>query len=89
MTELRKLKGVISTINSSSAPLGIGGVFTGVSEDVTDFGTVEISVYSDVASATDGLSIEFSSDGSNWDHKDVYTVPAATGKNYSVQFRGW
>jgi hypothetical protein len=36
-------------------------------------------------SATDGLSIEFSSDGTNWDHTDVYTVPAATGKNYSVQ----
>jgi hypothetical protein len=90
MTELRKLKGVISTVNSSAVPLpadtgGNDHIFTGVAEDVTDFGTVEISVYSDVASATDGLSIEYSSDGINWDHTDVYTVPAATGKNYSIQ----
>jgi hypothetical protein len=84
-TNLRKLKGIVSTDNSSSSPLNPGIAFTGTAEDVTDFGVMEISVYSDVASATDGLSIEFSSDGTNWDHKDAYTVPAATGKNYSVQ----
>jgi len=61
------------------------GVFTGTAEDMTDWGVLEISVYSDVASATDGLSIQQSSDGTNWDHTDEYTVPAATGKNYSIQ----
>jgi hypothetical protein len=79
--------GVVSTLNSSEELLDPGGinVFTGTAEDLTLYGTVLISVYSDVASATDGLSIEYSSDGTNWDHDDNYTVPAATGKNYSVQ----
>jgi hypothetical protein len=85
MTELRKLKAEISTANSSSTPLGAAGVFTGGIEDMTDWGVFEISVYSDVASATDGLSVQQSTDGINWDHSDEYTVPAATGKNYSIQ----
>jgi hypothetical protein len=85
MTELRKLKGEISTLNSSSTPLAAAGVFTGTSEDMTDWGVLEIAVYSDVASATDGLSVQQSTDGTNWDHTDEYTVPAATGKNYSIQ----
>jgi hypothetical protein len=89
MSRIREIETInnafISTDNSSSDFLAAGIAFEGTAEDVTDFGTIEISVYSDVASATDGLSIEFSSDGTNWDHTDVYTVPAATGKNYSVQ----
>jgi len=74
----------VSTNNSSSTPLGISGVFTGTSEEVTGIATVSIAVHSDVASATDGLSIEFSTDGINWDHIDVYTIPAATGKIFTV-----
>jgi len=89
MSRIREIETIdnakVSTDNSSSAFLGAGIAFEGTGEDVIDFGTIEVSVYSDVASAVDGLSIEFSSDGTNWDHKDVYTVPAATGKNYSVQ----
>jgi len=42
-------------------------------------------VISNVASATDGLSIQQSSNGTNWDILDVYTVPAATGKTFGVQ----
>jgi hypothetical protein len=82
-----KENGVVSTANSTATILDPAGVniFTGTSEDVTNYGTIEISVYSNVASATDGLSIQFSSDGTNWDHTDTYTVPAGIGKNYSVQ----
>lgn len=86
MTELRRLKleGVVSDVNSTSIPLGIGGAFPGAWVEILDYGIIFINVYSDVASATDGLVIQQSSDGSNVDHDDKYTVPAGTGKNYSI-----
>ena len=74
---------VVSTVNSSTATLGISAVFTGTSEDVKDYSTVQVSVFSDQASAALGLSVQQSSNGTNWDITDTYTVPAATGKIYS------
>jgi len=76
--------GSVDSGNSSTTNLGISGVFTGIAVDTTNYGIVFISVFSDVASATDGLEIEQSIDGTNWDHSDCYTVPANTGKNYSI-----
>lgn len=86
MTELRKLniKGVVDTNNSTSTPLGISGVFTGAATEILDYGIIFINVYSDIVSDVDGLKIQQSSDGTNWDHEDVFTVPAGTGKNYSI-----
>ncbi len=74
----------ISTANSSTSTLTSGSVFTGTSEDVSQYAEIRISVISNVASATDGLSLQQSSDGTNWDITDVFTVPAATGKIYSI-----
>lgn len=76
--------GLVSTANSSSATLGIGGAFTGASEDVTEFSDVRVYVFSDQASATDGLQIQQSSNGTNWDVADPYSIPAASGKVFSV-----
>ena len=81
---VNEIKGTVSTDNSSTATLGTDGIFTGAAEDITDKAIFYVNVYSDQASATDGLMIQQSSDGTNWDHDDVYTVPAATGKNYSI-----
>lgn len=78
---------VISVSNSSSATLTSGSVFTGISEDVSNFSEMRITVFSDVASATDGLSVQQSSNGTNWDITDVYTVSlsaAGAGKTYVV-----
>lgn len=86
MSRIRELtNGKASTDNSSSSLLGISGVFTGTGEDVVQFVEVKIAVYSDVASATNGLSIEFSADNVNWYQKDVYTVPAGIAKSYTIQ----
>ena len=76
--------GVVSTANSSAVPLAANAVFTGTSEDLTHYPFISVYVYSDQASAADGLSIQQSSDGTNWDVTDAYTTPAATGKTYSV-----
>lgn len=77
--------GKIDNRNTTSVALGIDGVYTGATQEVLDYPLIFINVYSDVASAIDGLSIQQSSDGINWDHTDEYTIPASTGKNYSVQ----
>lgn len=75
----------VSTANSSTATLLAAAAFTGTSEDISLYASVTVAVISNVASATDGLSMQQSSDGTNWDIADVYTVPAATGKTFGVQ----
>jgi hypothetical protein len=79
------LEGVVSSGNSTTETLGNGGIFTGESEEVTNYGIIFVTVYSDKASATDGLCLEQSADGTNWDNVDTYTLPAVTGKTYSIQ----
>lgn len=78
------LPNLVSTVNSTSTVLGIGGVFTGTAEDITSYGNVTVSVFSDVASATDGLSLQQSTNGTNWDNTDNYTIPLATGKTFKT-----
>ena len=77
------VKGVLSTGNSSTTPLAGAGVFTGTSEDVTTYGVVKVSVYSNVASATNGLELQSSNDNTNWYTTDAYTIAAATVKEYT------
>jgi hypothetical protein len=73
---------VVSTNNSSIATLGIAGVFTGTSEDVSNYSEVRVSVISDQSSAVNGLSIQFSKDGTNWDFTDTYTVTGGTANTF-------
>ena len=67
----------VSTVNSTAVTLANDEVFIGTSEDITMFASVSIQVFASHASATDGLSIEFSTDGTNWDEKHLATVAAA------------
>lgn len=81
--------GFVSQSNSSTALLGSSGVFTGDGEEVSGFANASIFIFSDVASATDGLSIQWSSDNVNWDDVDVYTISANNGKQltFGIQAR--
>lgn len=74
----------VSTVNSSTTVLAASGVFTGTSEDVSDYSHITTTVFASHASATDGLQIQQSSDGTNWDFVDSYTIPATTGKSFSA-----
>ncbi len=76
--------GFISILNSTSTPLGISGVFTGEAEDATDYSIISLFVYASHASAIDGLSVEWSTDGTNWDDSDNFTVPAGNGKFFTL-----
>lgn len=78
------LNGTVSTNNSSTATLLAAATFTGTSDDCLNYNELRVMVIASHASATDGLSLEQSSDNSNWDITDTYTIPATTGKTYSV-----
>lgn len=75
---------VISLLNSTTATLTSGSIFTGIGEDVSNFSEMRISVKASHASATDGLSMQQSPDNTNWDITDNYTVSATTGKTFVV-----
>lgn len=69
--------------NSSTATLGISGVYTGTAIEITNFSSISVAAYSDVSSATDGLSMQFSPDGTNWDHSHNFSVTGGVGVSYN------
>lgn len=69
----------VSVVNSTTAVLAAAAVFTGTSEDVSRFASIQVAVFASHASATDGLSVQQSTNGTDWDFSDVYTVQAAAG----------
>jgi len=78
----------ISTDNSTSDNLAASEVFTGEWVEVLQFAIILIAAKSDVASATEGLCVEFSPDASQVVNTDCYTIPADTAKTYSFQPAG-
>jgi hypothetical protein len=74
--------GAIITSNCSTTPLAGGASFTGTAFEVTKYSAINVGVFSDVASATNGVKVEFSPDGTNWDHSHSTTYTAASGVGY-------
>lgn len=65
----------ISDLNSTTIALGASGVFTGTAENVLEYNTISVSLYSDVPSANPmGLEIQFSPDGINWDRVKSFYI---------------
>jgi hypothetical protein len=83
------LTGTLDAGNSSIVALGAGGVFTGTAFDITSYAAINVNVKSDVASATNGVKVEFSTDGTNWDHSHSTTYSGTTGVGYifNAEFR--
>jgi len=77
--------GHVSLINSTSETLLGDASFDGEWEEITNFGVLVITVNTSHVSATDGLCVEFSSDGVNIDSSDTFSIPANTGKTFSFQ----
>lgn len=72
----------------TTATLAGAGTYTSAWVLCAGWPQLNLSVYSDVASATDGLIIEWSDDGSTVHDSDVYTVPALNGQ--TIKFGpGW
>lgn len=80
--------GVISTANSTVTPLGISATFTGTSEEITNYSSIVVSVFADEASAVNGLSFEFSTDGINWDLTEAHSILASEGEPFILSPEG-
>ena len=76
--------GSLSVGNSTSTPLVSGSVFTGVAEDVSGFSTITVFIHSDTESAHSGLSMQFSTDGVNWDRAITHTIHAGPSHAHSL-----
>jgi hypothetical protein len=84
-TGAASLAGLVSTNNSSTTPLGANAVFTGVGDDLTNFVTVEVFIFSNQSSAANGVSVQFSTDNTNWDSVSTHTLTGGTP--LSFQYR--
>ena len=58
---------VVSTLNSTTTPLGAGATFAGVGEDIRPYQEIDMNVAGAPAVAPGTLYFEFSPDGTNWD----------------------
>lgn len=77
---------VIDANNSSTAALLSNGVFTGVATDVSMYNHVMVLVNSNRASATNGVAIEFSADGTTWIDSSLFTYTPGTAPNTGNSF---
>lgn len=75
---------LVSTANSSVANIAASGSFIGAAEDVSEYSHITVAIFTSHVSATDGLKLQQSSDGLNWDFGDSFAVPATTGKAFSA-----
>lgn len=74
MSRFHDVFGDISTLNSTTSTFGIGGLFEGDAEDVTDFTSITVFIHTDQVSAVNGLQLQFSSNGTDWDRSRSFTV---------------
>lgn len=74
----------IDSGNSTTATLTANSIFTGAWTDVSEYSNLSIMIFVDQISATNGLNFEYSSDATNVDDGDAYTIPASNGQQISV-----
>ena len=76
----------LSTNNSTTAQLGIGGVYTGTGEDMLGYAQVAITLHSDVDSAASGMQFQWSQDNTNWDDSYDFTMDVSSSTDRRFQF---
>ena len=73
--------------NSTTTPLAANGVFTGTGTSALNAAAIEVIMYSNVASAASGVTVQFSMDNTNWDDSATYTfTPGSVGPNQGQAF---
>lgn len=88
--DVKSIEGIIDANNSTSTPLSGGGNFTGGWTEIKDYNSINLGVFSDVASASDGLKVEYSADGVSVHHTHTWTFPGGTngiGYQLAAEFR--
>lgn len=84
-SSISAVAGVIDQQNSTNTPLAGGGVYTGAWVNVLNYGQIQITAFSDVASSATGLEIQFSMDGVHVDHTHDYVISAGAGETVQMQ----
>lgn len=80
--------GIVSTLNSSVATLTSGNSFTGTAENAKDYAAITINVHASHDSAVDGLSVEWSSNGTDWDGiPDKFTVRGSIWRSIPLRVK--
>jgi hypothetical protein len=74
----------ISVNNSTTSVLGAGAVYTGTADDCHDYSSMTILIDASHDSATDGISLQFSPDGTNWDEVQVYTFDVSATPAFAI-----
>lgn len=75
-TQIEEIIGKISDNNSTTTPLVSGGIFTGEPDKVSGFKAVGVTAIASHDSLLDGVSMQFSTDGINWDVSQEFTLTA-------------
>lgn len=71
---------VVDPNNSTATPLSSSATFTGTATDVLAYSSVTVQLFADEDGATDGMTFEFSIDGTNWDVLHTHTYTANEGR---------
>ncbi len=77
---------VISTINSSNSLLLANDSFIGIEEKVVQYESVNITIYSDVSSALNGIKIYMGATTDNMINTNSYSYTAEESKTISLKF---
>lgn len=73
-----RVTGIVAN-NSTSTPLGSNQEFTGAWFDAEEYSNLTVTIFANQNSATEGFKVEWSSDGTNVDDSDTYSIFAAAG----------
>ena len=84
----QKVGGAGLRIAHTTTPLGANGVYTSGVFNAIGFQRITMQAYSDQGSAANGLEIQQSIDGTNWDRRDRWTLAAATARAESMERYG-
>lgn len=74
--------GVVTTGNSRTALLSSNEVFTGTAVDVSRYAEVSVQIAANQDSKEEGVSLELSNDGTNWDLKQTGTYTALDAQTF-------
>jgi len=77
------LESKADTNNATEVALGANNAWTGTVTELASFNAISLFVETDVASATKGLTVQYSNDGVDWHIGEAYTIPAGAEKFYS------
>jgi hypothetical protein len=84
--DIQSITGTVDASNTTTVALAGGAVFTGSWVENKNYAAIALGIKADQNSATDGLEMQFSNDGSTVHHSHYYTyLTASGGIGYSFQ----